>query len=204
MSAFFKLLEFLKFTLDELIHGLSSSSPIAEPGSSSPPSASESPMLRVADVEMKESGHKMAQNDEDMETVKNTGNFADNVLQSIAKDIKGSSTFLDIQLIASRNPLIALFTITASDTFEHEQLGTQSLFNFAIQCGEASMETEPCSSASSVFSENKVKKNMEKWVPVKWMPKIAVNREICVEHTMASFLVRYIMKKLQHSKSLLT
>ncbi|VDN82160.1 unnamed protein product [Brugia pahangi] len=144
---------------DELIHGLSSSSLIAEPESSSPPSAPESPILRMANIEMKESGYKTAENGEDMEMIKNTVNFADNVLQ-----------------------------VTANDTFEYEQLGTQSLFNFAIQSGEASMETEPCSSASSVFSESKVKKYIEKWVPVKWMPKIAVNREIYVEHTMASFL----------------
>uniref|UniRef100_A8QCQ2 Uncharacterized protein n=1 Tax=Brugia malayi TaxID=6279 RepID=A8QCQ2_BRUMA len=135
---------------DEFIHGLSSSSLIAEPESSSPPSAPESPMLRMANTEMKESGYKTAENGEDMEMIKNT--------------------------------------VTANDTFEYGQLGTQSLFNFAIQCGEASMETEPCSSASSVFSESKVKKHIEKWVPVKWMPKIAVNREIYVEHTMANFL----------------
>ncbi|KAL3998353.1 Ubiquitin-conjugating enzyme family protein [Acanthocheilonema viteae] len=142
---------------DESTHGFVSSSPIAEPGSSSP-SAPESPTLRTTDVEMKESGYKTGQNDEDMEVMKNTVDF-----------VSHDNT-----------------KVTAGSAFEFEHLEALDLFNSATQ--ETSMETEPCSSAFSIFSENKVKKGMEKWVPVKWMPKISVNREIYVEHIMACFL----------------
>ncbi|CAG9531988.1 unnamed protein product, partial [Cercopithifilaria johnstoni] len=144
---------------DESIDGLVSSSPVAEQGSSSP-SAPESPTLPTADVEMKESEHKTAQNDEDMDVMKNTVDFADNVSAKAAAD----------------------------SIFEVEHLETQDLFNFVVRRGEASMETEPCCSAFSAFSESKVKRGMEKWVPVKWIPKISVNRKIYVEHIMACFL----------------
>lgn len=69
------------------------SSPIAEPRSSSP-SAPESPILRTADVEMKESEHKAVQSDEDMEMIKNTVYFADNVPQNFTK---GIFTFLILE-----------------------------------------------------------------------------------------------------------
>ncbi|KAM3721402.1 Baculoviral IAP repeat-containing protein [Dirofilaria immitis] len=59
--------------------------------------------------------------------------------------------------------------------------------NFAIPNNEISMEMEPCSSVSSVFSKYRMK-DTEKWVPMKWSSKISVNREIYVEHIMASFL----------------
>ncbi|VDO45285.1 unnamed protein product, partial [Onchocerca flexuosa] len=147
--------------LDESNHGVISSPPIVEPGSSSP-SAPESPILRATDVEMKEDESKTAQNEnEDMQVMKNTVHSINNVSQDIGK--------------------------VASCAVEVEYSEAQNSFNFAIPCAETSMEMEPCSSAS-IFSENKMKKSMEKWVPIKWMPKIAVNKETYVEHIMASFL----------------
>ncbi|VDK62166.1 unnamed protein product [Onchocerca ochengi] len=145
---------------NESSHGLISSVPIVEPGSSSP-SAPESPILHAIDVEMKEDEHKTAQKEnDDMQVMKNTIDFV-NVSQDIAK--------------------------VASCAVEIEYSGAQNLFNFTIPYAETSMETEPCSS-TSIFSENRMKKSMEKWVPIKWMPKISVNKETYVEHIMASFL----------------
>ncbi|OZC12882.1 hypothetical protein X798_00517 [Onchocerca flexuosa] len=147
---------------NESNHGIISSPPIVEPGSSSP-SAPESPILRATDVEMKEDESKTAQNEnEDMQVMKNTVHSINNVSQDIGK--------------------------VASCAVEVEYSEAQNSFNFAIPCAETSMEMEPCSSAS-IFSENKMKKSMEKWVPIKWMPKIAVNKETYVEHIMASFLM---------------
>lgn len=59
--------------------------PIAEPRSGSS-SAPELPMMRTADVEMKESEQKMTQDDESMEVMKNI-DFTDNIFHGIAKGI---------------------------------------------------------------------------------------------------------------------
>ncbi|EJD76030.1 ubiquitin-conjugating enzyme family protein [Loa loa] len=147
---------------DESIHGLASSSRIAVPRSSSP-SAFEFPMLCMADVEMEESEDKTAQNDGHMEAMKNTVAFASNAFQNITK--------------------------VTTCTFELERLEARNLFNLAIQREEASMKMEPYSSVQEpCSSDSKMKKGMEKWIPVKLMPKIPVNKEIYVEHIMASFL----------------
>uniref|UniRef100_A0A0R3RJH6 UNC80 domain-containing protein n=1 Tax=Elaeophora elaphi TaxID=1147741 RepID=A0A0R3RJH6_9BILA len=185
---------------DESVHGLVSSSPVAEPESSSP-SVPESPTLPMADVEMKESEHKATQNDEDMEMMKNTmqkvfPSSHSRTLQftynfqfvgSLIELFTSKLNFILVQIVISSSFPMYIKTTTSS-TFEFEHLEAQDLFNFAIRHAEASMETEPCCSTSSAFSESKVKKGMEKWVPVKWMPKISVNREIYVEHIMACFL----------------
>ncbi|VDK73717.1 unnamed protein product [Litomosoides sigmodontis] len=146
---------------DESNHGLISSSPTVEQLSSSPV-APELPTLRVGDVEMNENNQKMTEDDENMEAMKNIG-LADNVFHGVAK-------------------------VETNSVFEAENLEAQNLFDFAIQREEDSLETEPCCSSFCNFPESKMRKSMEKWMPVKWMPKISVNKEIYVEHIMACFL----------------
>uniref|UniRef100_A0A915PSQ5 UBC core domain-containing protein n=1 Tax=Setaria digitata TaxID=48799 RepID=A0A915PSQ5_9BILA len=158
-------------SLDDSTHGLVFFSPAAEPASSSP-SAPGSPILHTTDTEMKESEHKAPENDDGIKMMKDVDDFADSVSQDIAKVIySNESSFLPAGCVCD------------CDHLEEEPSS-----DFAVQNAETSMETEQCSSSSSAFSESKMKKGMEKWVPVKWMSKISLNKEVYVEHIMASFL----------------
>ncbi|VDN00794.1 unnamed protein product [Thelazia callipaeda] len=143
---------------EESVHGFGSCSPVTGPRSSSP-SSSGSPRSHT-DVEMKESETKSMRSGEAIKMSKNLDDFANLISHSITEALSSPS---DYNLLEAQSSKVS--TSAASPSAE-----------------------EQCSSATSSLSKSKIRRAIEKWVPTKWMAKIALNKEEYMEHIMASFL----------------